>query len=486
MGVLSGLEPSKVYDYFEKICSVPHGSGNTGIISDMLVGFARELNLECRKDSLNNVVIFKPASKGLENLEPVILQGHMDMVCAKAPDCNKDMTAEGLDLCVDGDWIRAIGTSLGGDDGIAVAIALAVLSDDSLVHPPIEAVFTVDEETGMYGAAGIDLSDIKGRRMLNIDSEEDGVFTVSCAGGLRADCKLPASFEALKDEKTLIVTIKGLLGGHSGCEIDKGRANANKLMARILYEASAKFDGLRLCSINGGRFDNVICPECTAIVAVQPSSACHFAKFINDFAADLGEEYAAADPGLKISCAKYMGNDISEAYSAEATVGLLRTIFTLPQGVIEMSMDIKGLVQTSLNLGRIMNDKNSLMLTYSIRSCITSQKYMVLHIVKAIIEQAGGTVDVHGEYPGWKFNRDSAFRASLAQVYEDINGKQPSVSATHGGLECGLFIEKLPGLDCVSIGPDLRDIHSPEERMSISSVAKLYELVVKFLAKLGE
>lgn len=482
---LKNLEPKKVFDYFERICSVPHGSGNTKIISDMLVNCAKELGLEYRQDSLNNVIIKKPGSKGKENCEPVILQGHMDMVAVKDADSNKDMTSDGLDLIIDGDWLKAEKTSLGGDDGIAVAIALAVLADDTLIHPPIEAVFTVDEEVGMDGAFGIDLSDIKGRRMLNIDSEEEGVFTVSCAGGVRADCaisgnEVPVDF----GERLIKVKVSGLLGGHSGCEIEKGRGNANKLLARFLYDAAQKFEGMKLCRMNGGRFDNVICAQAEAVIAVPAVMACHFAKLVNDYNDMYRTEYASSDSNVTVSYSKDYEENIVSGFDAASTLRVLRCLFVLPQGVQEMSMDIKGLPQTSLNMGVLEKTEGKISFSFSIRSSISSQKMMVLDQVKAIVESAGGSVSTRGLYPGWAYRRESKFRDTLAEVFEEQNGSKPGITATHGGLECGLFIDKLPGLDCVSIGPDLRDIHSTSERMSISSVDRLYRLITAFLERL--
>ena len=272
MAVLKGLKPEKVFAYFEKLCSVPHGSGNTKIISDLCVSFAEELGLKYRQEPCNNVVIWKPASPGCESAEPIILQGHIDMVCAKTDDCTKDMTREGLDLMTDGEWIWADKTSLGGDNCIAVAMILAILSDDTLVHPPIEAVFTVDEEVGMDGAFALDCSDLKGKKLLNLDSELEGVFTVSCAGGMRSDCLLPAELTDAAGTEGFGITVAGLQGGHSGADIHLGRGSANRLMGRVLAAALEKFPGLRLAAISGGQFDNVICARCDAVVALPTGS----------------------------------------------------------------------------------------------------------------------------------------------------------------------------------------------------------------------
>lgn len=483
MAVLSNTEPVKVFEYFEKICGVPHGSRNTKEVSDLIVGFARELGLRYIQDDFNNVIVFKDGSKGRENEEPVIFQGHMDMVCTKETWCDKDMSKDGLDLVLEGDWLSAKGTSLGADDGIAVSAALAILADDELSHPPIEAIFTVDEEVGMDGAFAIDLSEIKGRRLINIDSDCEGVFTTGCAGGVRVDCVIPAVYSELSDEKPIEVSITGLLGGHSGGEIDKGRGNANKLLARFLYDAYRRFEGLRICDCHGGKFDNVICSEAGAVVAVPAAQACHFAKLVNDYNDMYKNEYASADPNVSITFSKYSQESELKAYSSEATGNILRTLFTLPQGVQEMSMDIKGLPQTSLNFGVLSCKEDGCHFSYSIRSSITSQKLMVLDILRAIVENAGGSISTRGMYPGWAFKKESELRSLLAEIFTEQYGHEPIISATHGGLECGLFVEKLPGLDCISIGAELIDIHSCGERVSIASVQRLYELVREYLRR---
>ena len=480
MAVLSNLEPKAVFEYFEKLCAVPHGSGNTKIISDLCVGFAQELGLKWRQDALNNVVIWKGGTPGYENAEPVILQGHMDMVCAKTEHCDKDMTREGLDLATDGEYVWAEETSLGGDNCIAVAMALALLADKTMPHPPLEAVFTVDEEVGMEGAFGLDCSDLKGRQLLNLDSEEEGVFTVSCAGGVRMDCRLPGSRGPLTGETGYAVTISGLQGGHSGADIDKGRASANVLAGRVLYSAMERVPGLRLADVRGGKFDNVICPFNVAKVAVPAGKEAEFEAFIREFDGVLKNEYAGCDEGVTLVCQR---TAVETALSPEDTHRILRTLLALPQGVQAMNADFPGLVQTSLNLGVMSVEADGLHLTLSIRSCIASQKAMLCQRVRAVIETGGGTAEERSGYPGWQYQRESAMRQRLMEVYRDLNGKDAVIEATHGGLECGLFIEKLPGLDAVSLGPELRDIHSPRERLGVASTQRVYRLVCEFLKR---
>ena len=478
MGVLSHLEPKSVFTYFERLCAVPHGSGNTKLISDLCVAMAKELGLRYRQEDCNNVIIWKDASPGYENAAPVILQGHMDMVCAQTEDCAKDMAREGLDLATDGNYVWAEKTSLGGDDCIAVAAAFAILADNSLPHPPLEVVITVDEETGMDGAVALDCSDLKGRRLLNLDSEEEGVFTVGCAGGLRADCLLPAEKQPLHGEKVFAVTISGLRGGHSGAEIDKGRASANTLMGRVLYTAMERLGTLRIAGLRGGQFDNVICPRCDAVVAVPAGKEEEFSSFVRDFSGIMKNEYAVTDPDVTL-CAAAAHAD--SAYSEAASERMLHVLLALPQGVQVMSADFPGLVQTSLNLGVMDGLDDGLHVSFSIRSSVASQKEMVLQRVRSIVEYAGGQVVTHGDYPAWQYARVSPLRDTVMAAYRRLTGREGVVMATHGGLECGLLISKMPGLDAVSLGPELHDIHSPRERLGVASVGRMYELVCEVL-----
>ena len=481
MAALSGIKPEKVFYYFEKLCSVPHGSGNTKAISDLCVGFAKELGLKYRQEACNNVIIWKDGSCGYENAAPIIMQGHIDMVCAKTEDCTKDMARDGLDVRTDGEWVWADKTSLGGDNGIAVAMILAILSDETLAHPPIEAVFTVDEEVGMDGAFALDCSDLKGRKLLNLDSEEEGVFTVSCAGGARLDCTLAAAREALGEKyQGYRVTISGLKGGHSGMNIKDGRGNANCLMGRTLYSAMERCPSLRVGDLTGGEFDNVICLRNDALVAVLKEEAGAFEAFIKEFDATLRNEYAITDGGIALACEKAA---LSSAVSAQETSRFLHVLLALPQGVQEMSADFPGLVQTSLNLGVMHMDEQGLYFSYSVRSSIASQKEMLIQRVKAIVGYAGGTVSVRSSYPGWQYDRSSALRKQVEEVYRDLTGREGKIEATHGGLECGLLIEKIPGLDALSMGPELHDVHSVNERLNVASTERVYALVCELLKR---
>lgn len=478
MAVLSNLEPKAVFAYFEKLCSVPHGSGNTKAVSDLCVGFAKELGLRWRQDEANNVVIWKDASPGREGDAPVILQGHIDMVCVKTEDCAKDMAKEGLDVRTDGEWVWAEKTSLGGDNGIAVAMILAILADRELSHPPLEAVFTVDEEVGLEGAFALDCSDLRGRKLVNLDSEEEGVFTVSCAGGVRVDCFLPGKRAALGDETGYEITLEGLQGGHSGAEIHKGRASANQVMGRVLYSAMERFPGLRLADIRGGRFDNVICSKNQARAAVPADGA--FEDFIREFDAQLKNEYAGCDADVTLRCRKAA---LESALTPEATANMLRTLLAVPQGVQAMSADFPGLVQTSLNMGVMEMREDGLHFGVSVRSCIASQKAMMVQRLRAILELGGGSFSCRGDYPGWQYDRDSILREEVLAAYKAVCGKEGAIEATHGGLECGLFVEKLPGLDAVSYGPELHDVHSVKERLNVASTQRVYEVTRELLRR---
>ena len=473
MAVLEHLEPGRVFHFFEQMSAIPRGSGNTKAVSDWLAEFARERGLRYQQDALNNIIIFKDASAGYEGAEPVILQGHMDMVCEKAPDCGKDMTREGLDLAIDGDFVYAKGTTLGGDDGIAVAMALAVLDDESLPHPPIEAVITVDEETGMDGAMGIDVSGLKGRRMLNIDSEDEGVFTVSCAGGARMDCVLPVRREAFAAPVQRI-TVQGLVGGHSGTEIDKGRANAAILLGRALA-AIGKIVPLRIVSAESGLKDNAIPASARAVLAVEPAKLPAVQTRVSGLEAAFRAEHAVSDPGLTLTVRS--GNPAPSALTEAAGKTVVQFLQLVPNGIVSMSMDIPGLVQTSSNLGIFHVADGLLVARASVRSSVASEKEMLLERFATLCAMLGASMEITGDYPAWEYKRDSALRDTMVRVFTEQYGHAPKIEAIHAGLECGLFSGKLPGLDCVSFGPDLLEIHTPREKMSIPSVQRTWKLL---------
>ena len=477
MAILEHLEPRGVFRFFEELCAIPHGSSNTKAVSDWLMDFARERGLEAYQDGLNNVIIIKEATSGYESAEPVILQGHMDMVCEKAPGCAKDMEKEGLDLAVDGDAVYAEGTTLGGDDGIAVAMALAILDADDIPHPRLEAVFTVDEEIGMLGATALDVRMLRGRRMLNLGSEEEGVFTVGCAGGNLTQCTLPLT-RAPYAGKALTVTVGGLRGGHSGAEIDKGLGNANMLMGRLLYAASRKAE-LRLVEVNGGLKDNAIPRETVAtLVTTDPEAVLAVCRELD---AQLKNEYRTTDPDVFVTAAE---STASLPMDDDTTRRVLCFLTCAPNGIQAMSADMPGLVQTSLNLGILKTEKDAVIASFCVRSSIDGQKQMLVERLTCMTEALGGTVEVFGDYSGWEYRPDSPLRELLVEVFTQQYGHAPRIEAIHAGVECGIFSGKLPGLDCVSMGPDLTEIHTCREKLYISSVQRLWTMVLETLKRM--
>lgn len=478
MGILSNLEPKEVFHYFEEICNIPHPSYKEERISNYLVDFARERGLEYYQDELKNVVIIKEATKGYEEVEPVILQGHMDMVCEKEKDCTIDFEKDGLLLEIVGDYISAKGTTLGGDDGIALAYALAILDSDSIQHPRIEFVCTVSEEVGMEGATGIDLSMLKGKRLINLDSEEEGIFLVGCAGGCSAECILTLNWKQAEGE-TLDLVVEGLVGGHSGAEIDKGRGNSNILMGRILMEALA-VTPVFITELEGGNKDNAIPRETIAKVVVKDVET--FRKTIEQSANAIRNEFSVTDPDLKIRvmAAKEKAAEVLEEVTNQKVITLLNT---LPNGIQSMSADIPGLVETSLNLGVLRLGKEQLSLRFSVRSSVGTAKKYLLQKLDYILRQFGGLVQFHGDYPAWEYKKDSKLREDMVKVYEAMYGKTPEIQAIHAGLECGILAGKIEGLDCVSIGPDMMSIHTTQEKLSISSTKRVWEYLLEVLKR---
>lgn len=467
MKKLGNLKPERVFYYFEEICSIPHGSGNTKEISDFCVNFAKEHNLEYVRDDMGNVIIKKPATKGKENRPTVIIQGHLDMVCEKDPEIDFDFEKQGLDISVDGDFIKANGTTLGGDDGIAVAMALAVLEDKNIIHPALEVLFTVDEETGMYGAKALDGSLLEGRTLINIDSEEEGVFTVSCAGGVRAEITLPVEYET-NTKECLKITVGGLIGGHSGVEIHKGRLNSNKVAAEFLNT----LNDINLVKINGGLKDNAI-PVFTEIVIAT-----------NEDISEKAEEFRVnarcdTDKGLTITVEKC--EKATKCFTRQSTQKSIDLLNALPNGIIKWSEDIENLVETSLNMGVLTTDSNKITASFALRSSVNSEKDKLVDILYKCAKAFGASLLREGDYPAWEYKKDSILRDTMCRVWENIYGNKPEVIAIHAGLECGLLSEKLPGLDSVSIGPDMIDIHTPREKISISSVSRTYNFLYKLL-----
>ena len=475
---LSGLAPAAVFQYFEEICAIPHGSRNTKAISDYLVAFAKARGIRYIQDELNNVILFGEGTEGYEDHPPVILQGHMDMVCEKDEDCPIDMAVQGLDITHDGQYIFAKGTTLGGDDGIAVAYALALLTDRSIPHPPLEVVITVDEEIGMEGAAGIDLSMLKGRTLVNIDSEDEGVFTVSCAGGARGTIHLPVQRRVVYGP-CVKLTVEGLRGGHSGVEIHKNRANANKVMGEFLSRVQ-KLMPLCITKFQGGAKDNAIPRACSVTLVAMGM----YLERINGIAEQLQKEVREQydEPGAIVR-----GDDVDamggNALTSECTAKVIGLLNAAPNGVQAWSEDIQGLVQTSLNLG-VVKLEEELTLTFAVRSSVNREKRELLGKLAELAAFYDGTYSEMGDYPAWEYKKDSVLRDAMVRIYTQMFGSAPEVVAIHAGLECGLLSEKLPGLDCVSIGPQMHDIHTSRERLDIASTRRTWEFLLEVLKAL--
>lgn len=479
--VLSCFEPKEVLYYFEQLCAIPHGSRNTKAISDYCVSFAKERGLKYRRDESNNVIIWKDGSKGYEDHAPVILQGHLDMVCEKDPDCDIDFSKDGLRLDVKDGKLYAKGTTLGGDDGIAVAYCLAILASDTIAHPPIEAIFTVDEEIGMLGAAAIDLSDVKGRLLLNIDSEDEGILTVSCAGGATATVLLPLKRESA-DGILYKVSVDGLQGGHSGVEINKGRCNSNKLMAELLDSILSNAPA-RLVALSGGQKDNAIPRATVAELLVDEAAVSDFELALSGAKTVLLAEHKALEAKLCVN-AENCGKQTKNALSVLDSLRAVKLLCELPNGVQKMSDKIEGLVQTSLNMGILDMSENEMKMTFSVRSSVNTEKEELIGTLRTIAANYGAAYSQMGEYPAWEYCEDSRLRPLMIDVFQELYGHKPIVEAIHAGLECGILSDKLPGLDAVSFGPDMEDIHTSREKLSLDSTKRTWDYLLAILERL--
>ena len=475
---LAGLEPSAVFGYFEEIASIPHGSHNTKAISDYLVNFAKEQNIRYIQDENNNVIWVAPGTCGLEDHEPVILQGHMDMVCEKDADCPLNMDVDGLDLAHDATSVFARGTTLGGDDGIAIAYAMALIADQTIPHPPLEVIITVDEEVGMLGASAIDVSMLKGRRMINLDSEDEGIFTVSCAGGARATL-------SLKVERKMVygpcvrLSVDGLQGGHSGAEIHKNRANANKVMGEFMSRI-LKLMPLCLTSFSGGSKDNAIPRSCQANVVAMGIGLERINAVAEALQAEIREQYDEPEATVQAFDVDALGGN---SLTTEDTARAIALLCAAPNAVQSYSADIPGLVQTSLNLGIAKLGEN-FSVTFSVRSSVNQEKEALLEKLRELWAFYNGSDSQMGEYPAWEYRKDSPLRDLMVKQYMEMFGKEPQVLTIHAGLECGLLGEKLPGLDCVSIGPQMHDIHTSREKLEIASTRRVWDFLCAVLKEL--
>ena len=475
---LAGLEPAAVFGYFEEICSIPHGSRNTKQISDYLVNFAKSQNLRYIHDEADNVIIFGDATPGYEDHPPVILQGHMDMVCEQDADCTIDMATEGLDVTHDGNVVFARGTTLGADNGIAVAMGMAILADKTIPHPPIELLITSDEEIGLLGAAAADLSELKGRALINLDSEGEGIFTVSCAGGCVANIGLPVDRHAVYGPCIRLV-VDGLQSGHSGADIHRNRGNANKIMGEFMSRIQ-EIMPLCLTSLAGGAKDNVIPGSCQATLVAMGINLERINGIAEKLQAEVREQYDEPNATVQAFDVDALGGN---SLSTQSTAKVISLLCSAPNGVQSWSQDIEGLVQTSLNMG-VVKLGERMNVTLSVRSSVNSEKRELLDQLKKLAEMFEADYAEDGAYPAWEFKKESHLRDVMVSTYRDLFGKDAKVEAIHAGLECGLFTEKIPGLDCVSIGPQMYDIHTSRERLEIGSTQRTWDFLLAVLKNL--
>lgn len=478
MSNLSNIEPKRVFHYFEKICSIPHGSGNMSKIADFCESFAKEHSLEYHRDEADNVVIFKPASKDCSSQESIILQGHLDMVCQKSQGVDIDFLNDGITAYVDGDFVKAKGTTLGADNGIAVAMILAILESNEYKHPPIEAVFTVDEEIGLLGAGSLDASVLKGKKMINIDSEEDDTVTVSCAGG-RNFCVTAPVQRVKKAGDRVVVALGGLQGGHSGVEIHKGRVNANILAGRVINHF--KNDrSVNLISINGGDKSNAITNHCVIEFLVEDVKG--FTAQLSEYLEIIKTEISARESEFfyELSCSS--GTEHTFVFPEELKKQLCVALVSSPQGVVDMSAEIEGLVETSMNLGVLRTSENEIYFKYSFRSNKKTAIDFLQEKMAAIFSNIPCEIEISGGYPSWEYKADSELRELYCKCYEAHYGRLPKVEAIHAGLECGVFDSKIENLDCISIGPNMFDVHTFNEKLSISSTENIFKVLLSLLS----
>ncbi len=484
MSVLNNIEPVEVFKYFEEISMIPRGSHNTGEVSAYLYKFALDHGFKARQDELGNVVIFVPATKGYEDKKAVILQGHMDMVCEKSSDSKHDFTKDPLDLRVMDDEIFANGTTLGGDNGIALAYAMAAATDKSLKHPALELIFTVDEEVGMEGAMGLDTSDLKAGYMLNLDTEDEGEIVTSSAGGLNAVMSVPVKYKKTSGEEYKII-ISGLKGGHSGTEIDGYHANAIIIMGRLLNFLKSQNVDFHISGLDGGLMNNAIPRDADCDVLIQKKDMDSFEGLIAEFEKTIKNEYRANEDNIMIYC-DHIGSSEKEVLRDKHADRVIFLLNTVPDGVQRMSQEesTKGLVETSLNNGIMRLNEKEFYLNASVRSSISSAKQALSDKLRFLTETIGGTYDASGDYPAWEFNDDSALLRTAKEVFKAQYGHEPKVAGIHAGIECGIFFEKMPGLDIISFGPEMNGVHTPQEKLYIGSVKRTWELIKGILESL--
>ncbi|MBU3143438.1 aminoacyl-histidine dipeptidase [Clostridium sp. CF012] len=478
---LKGLNSYEAFKYFKEMNEIPRGSGNEKAISDWLVGFAKKHNLKVIQDKALNVIIKKPGTIGYEKSKVIILQGHMDMVCEKNTATVHDFEKDPIEFIVEGDFLRANGTTLGADNGIAVAYGLAVLASTDMPHPPLELLVTTEEETGMGGAQAIDPKNLDGRILINIDSEEEGKLLVSCAGGVREKIKLPITWE--EADKSFIngeIKLIGLNGGHSGMEINKERGNAIKLMGRFLMDLKSVID-FKINAVNGGAKNNAIPREADTIILFRENDKAIVVEKIAQWNTILKDELASTDPEVNLAM-EILSEKVKRTFSDETATKALQILLLIPNGVKNMSMAIAGLVQSSTNIGVLTTSDKEIVFDSAVRSSVRTLKKAICDETIVLAEMTGATIEFQSDYPEWQYNPNSEIRTILEKVYNDINGNKPEIAAIHAGLECGLISEKFGGkIDQISFGPNIYDVHTPKEHLSISSTDRMWSFLVAIL-----
>lgn len=470
-----------VLKYFEKINEIPRGSGNEKAISDFLVNFAKERSLQVFKDNACNVIIKKDGVGEFKNSKPVIIQGHMDMVCEKDSDSLHNFEKDPIKVIYENGFIRANGTTLGADDGIAVAMGLALLDSDYTEHPPLEVVFTTDEEVGMHGAEALDTSMLEGKVLLNIDSEREGVFTLACAGGIKVHSHIPLEYESANDKfLSYCVDIKGLKGGHSGLEIDKQRANANVLMARLLNSLFKDFH-IKISSVFGGTKDNAIPRKSEAVISFAEEDYNSICEKISEIKNEFSTEFGMVDPDIDININKT--DNPSKYFKDSIARNVVSLILLLPNGVQTMSMDVSGLVESSNNIGVVKTQEDEVTVVCAVRSSVPSLKYYIYDKIYAVSCMVGGSVSYVGDYPAWEYNKDSAVREIFVDEYKKMFLKSPEFEIAHAGLECGIFSKKIENIDAISFGPNLYDVHTTKEKADIMSIDRTWSFLLAVLKK---
>ncbi|GAA0123064.1 MAG: aminoacyl-histidine dipeptidase [Clostridium argentinense] len=481
---LKHLNSYEAFKYFKAMNEIPRGSGNEKAISDWLVNFAKERNLEVIQDEALNVIIKKPGTKGYENAKTIILQGHMDMVCEKNISKTHDFEKDPIAFIVDGDNLKADGTTLGADNGIAVAFGLSILDSKTIPHPPIELLVTTEEETGMGGAMNLDPSHLKGRTLINIDSEEEGTFLVSCSGGVRVSVNVPVAYEDIEEETIgLNISIRGLKGGHSGMEINKERGNSNKLMGRFLMDLNSVVD-FKLASISGGAKMNAIPREADALIFVNEEEVDKVEEKVKEWNEIFKNELQGIEDDLELNFKRHDGT-LKKTFDNESTLRVLKMLFLMPNGVQTMSMAIKDLVQSSTNLGVVTTVNNEVVLESAVRSSVKSLKKAICHEMIVLTDIFGASIEFQSDYPEWQYNPQSEIRDVFERVYKNMFGREAKVSAIHAGLECGLLSDKFDGkIDQISFGPNIYDVHTPDEHLSISSTERMYNFLLEVLKEM--